>query len=122
VLVAALVCLAIVMALIGGMLLSALRTGRQLHTERDLRQCELLLAAGITRVANQTANVANYRGETWQLSADQIIGTAPGEVTIEVIAESAANQRQLHITAEYPLGSETSIRRSQIIHVPVTNR
>jgi len=28
----------------------------------------------------------------------------------------------VRITAEYPLGSETSIRRSQTIHIPFTKR
>ena len=120
VLIAALVCLGIVMALVGCMLLAAMQTGRQLHAERDLRQCELLLAAGIARAANQAANNTEYRGEKWELSAEQIIGKAAGEVTIEIVPETAGEKRQLQIVAEYPLGGVASIRRSQTIFVPFT--
>ena len=45
VLVAALVCLVVVMALLGHMLVGALRTGRQMHRERDRRQCDFPIAA-----------------------------------------------------------------------------
>ena len=122
ILIAALVCLAIVMALIGGMLLSALRAARQLHLERDLRQCELLLAAGTARAIAQSVTKTDYRGETWRLAADDIANTAPGEVTIELLPDSQANRRQCRIVAEYPFGSETSIRRSQTIELPATIR
>jgi hypothetical protein len=120
ILIAALVCLTIVMALIGCMLLSALRTARQLRLERDLRQCELLLTAGIGRAGHQIAKFSDYRGEIWRLPAEQITSAGTGEVTIEVLLESTANQSQLQVLAEYPLGSETSIRRSRTIFIPVT--
>jgi len=120
ILIAALVCLSIVVALIGCMLLAALQSGRQLHVERDLRQCELLLAAGIARANSQVLNNADYRGEKWQFAADQIIGSSAGEVTIEIAADSASDKPQFHVVAEYPLGSDTSIRRSQTILVPIT--
>ena len=88
--------------------------------ERDLRQCELLLGAGIVRAANQAANNTEYRGEKWELSAEQITGKAAGEVTIEIVPETAGEKRQLLVVAEYPIGGETSIRRSQTIFVPFT--
>lgn len=120
ILIAALVCLSIVVALIGCMLLAALQTGRHLHVERDLRQCELLLAAGIARANNQLLNNPDYRGEKWQFAAEQIIGSSAGEVTIEIAADSASDKPQFRVVAEYPLGSDTSIRRSQTVFVPIT--
>src|SRR6476660_7947859 len=72
VLVAALVCLAIIVAMIGSMLVTALAASRQLHAERDLRQCELLLQAGVDRAAYRLATERTYRGETWTLSNDNI--------------------------------------------------
>jgi hypothetical protein len=118
ILIAALVCLTIVMALLGGMVLSALRAARQLHVERDLRQCELLLAAGAARAISQFDATADYRGEIWRLDANDITTTAPGDVTIALLSDSQANRRQCRIVAEYPSGSETSIRRSQMIQLP----
>jgi type IV secretory pathway VirB3-like protein len=119
VLIAALVCLSIVMALVGCMLLAAMQTGRQLHVERDRRQCELLLAAGVMR-ASHASNTANYRGEKWRIPDEQIIGKSAGEVTIAILPDSVNEKRQLLVVAEYPLSGETSIRRSQTILVPFT--
>ncbi len=120
VLIAALVCLSIVMALVGCMLLAALQAGRQLHVQRDLRQCELLLAAGVARAVNLASNSAEYRGEKWRMSAEQIIGNAAGEVTIEIVPDTGGEKRQLLVVAEYPLGDVASIRRSQTILDPFT--
>jgi hypothetical protein len=118
ILIAALVCLAIVMALLGSMLASAIRSGRQLHAERDLRQCELLLAAGVERVQFRLASESDYRGETWKLPAAEIVAKGDGEVTIEVVLDSEQKSRQLRVIAEYPVGGERSIRRSRNIVLP----
>jgi hypothetical protein len=118
VLVAALVCMAIVMALLGSMLLAALRSSRQLHAERDLRQCELLLAAGLDRVAYRLAKDTDYRGETWTLPAGAIVAVGDGQVTIEVAEATQQQAPQLRVVAEYPTGSETSVRRSRTILLP----
>ena len=115
VLVAALVCLLVVTALLGNLLLGTLRTGRQLHAERDLRQCELLLQAGVDRAALRLAREADYRGETWTLPAAAIAGTGDGLVTVEVNRAADNQLPQLSIVAEYPVGGERSIRRSRTI-------
>ncbi len=120
VLIAALVCLSIVLGLVGCMLLAALQAGRQLHVQRDLRQCELLLAAGVARAVNLASNSAEYRGEKWLVAAEQITGNAAGEVTIEIVPATGGEKRQLLVVAEYPLGDAASIRRSQTILVPFT--
>jgi hypothetical protein len=115
ILIAALVCLAIVMGLLGSMLASAIRAGRQLHAERDLRQCELLLAAGVTRAELRVAKEPGYRGETWRLPAAEIVARGDGEVTIEVALDAEQKPRQLSVIAEYPIGGERSIRRSRTV-------
>ena len=97
-LVVALACLAIVMAIIGVMLQGALRARRQLHVERDLRQVELLLEAGIDRAAFQLASDDDYAGETWQIPASDLLGRGDGEVVI---------------AAEYPVGTPKSVRRTR---------
>jgi hypothetical protein len=118
VLIAALVCLAIVMALLGAMLASAIRSGRQLHAERDLRQCELLLAAGVERARLRLASESEYRGETWKLPAAEILATGDGEVTIDIALDSSQQPWPFRVTAEYPVGSERSVRRSRTILLP----
>jgi len=113
VLVAALVCLLIVMTILGSMLLATLRSARQLHAERDLRQCELLLLAGMDRAVFRLGKEMDYRGETWTLPAAAIALRGDGLVTIEVSRPAANESPQVTVVAEYPTGSEYSIRRSR---------
>jgi hypothetical protein len=117
VLVAALVCLLIVMAMLGSMLQGTLRSRRQMHRHRDLVQCELLLQAGTERAVFQFSQDSDYRGEAWSLPATDIVGSAEGQVTIAASRAADDKPWQLHVVAEYPLGGETSIRRSRTILV-----
>ena len=117
VLVAVLVCLIVVLGILGNMLKATLLAHRQLHTERDLRQTELLLQAGSDRARFRLANETNYHGETWNLPPGAIVSNAEGRVTIEVSPDDLTT-RTVKIAAEYPLGSDASIRRSRTIHFP----
>jgi type II secretory pathway component PulK len=119
VLIAALVCLLIVMALLGSMLQGSLRARRQMHVQRDLRQCELLLQAGAERAVHRLATQADYRGESWAVPAEQIVGTGEGQVTIAAMRDADDLPWQLRVVAEYPLSGERSIRRSRTFSVPV---
>ncbi len=113
VLIVSLVCLVIVMALVSTMLVGAMRSSRQLRVERDLVQCELLLQAGLDRAARDlAANPARYSGETLDIPASEIGGSAAGRVTIEV-TRMDNELPQVRVQAEYPAGSEHSIRRSR---------
>jgi hypothetical protein len=118
VLAVALVCLLIVMGLLAGMLKGALRERRQMRQERDLRQTELLVEAGADRAAVRLAADDGYDGETWNVPAEEIIGLGAGQVLIEVTRDASAEDREdapwlVRIVAEYPLGGETSIRRTR---------
>ena len=112
VLIVTLVCLVIVMALVGTMLVGAMRRGRQLKVERDLVQCELLLQAGIDRAADQlAASPVDYVGETLEITAAEIGGSSAGQVTIEVTRNG--QPPQVRVQAEYPAASDHSVRRSR---------
>ena len=112
-LVVALACLAIVMAIIGMMLQGALRARRQLHVERDLRQVELLLEAGIDRAAFQLASDGGYGGETWRIPASDLLGYGDGEVVIVAERSGDAEPWRVRVAAEYPVGTPKSVRRSR---------
>jgi Tfp pilus assembly protein PilX len=118
VIVASLVCMLVVMAILGAMLRGTLRNFRQMRSERDLRQAELLLEAGSQRAAHKLAADSNYRGETWNLPADAIAGAGEGRVTIEVTPTAGTTPSNAKIVAEYPLGGQTSIRRSLVVQIP----
>lgn len=128
VLFAALACLLIVMSILGSMLQGALRARRQLHVERNCRQTECLLQAGLERAAYRLANEADYRGETWKLkiapaaalsNADQ----HDAQVVIEASPTSDGAPWEVSIVAEFPYGDERSVRRSRtfVVHAPTTS-
>jgi hypothetical protein len=119
VLVAALVCMLVVMMILGIMFQGVVRAHRQLHRERDLRQTELLLQAGCDRAAFQLSNADDYHGETWNLPADMVVGAGRGRVTIETIRSGSPPVWEVKVVAEYPQGSETSIRRSRTFQLPI---
>jgi hypothetical protein len=118
VLIAALVCLVIVMAVLGSMLTGTLRARRQLHAERDRRQAELLLQAGIERAKFKAAEDDAYRGETWQLPTEQVLGNGKGIVTITLSKAADDQSWQYQVVAEYPAGNPLSIRRSRTFASP----
>jgi hypothetical protein len=95
------------------MLQTTLRSGRQLHRERDRRQAEFLLQAGADRAAQLVLANPEFRGDTWTLPDEMIVGQGGGAVTTEIRRESEQAPWQLHVVAEYPLGDEFSIRRSR---------
>lgn len=118
-LVAALVCLLIVVSLVSSMLLVAVRARRQLHAERDRRQTVLLVQAGAQRAAYQLQRDPNYQGETWDLGDEAL--AKPGQVTIEVARDDESDPWQASVVAEYPPGSLHSIRRSRTFVISTEN-
>ena len=118
VLIAALVCKVVVIGLLGSLFQGSLRARRQLHAERDRRQTELILQAGVARAALQLRLDADYRGETWTLPAEAIAGTSAAQVTINTARDADNQPWSVHVVAEYADGGEHSIRRSCTILVP----
>jgi Tfp pilus assembly protein PilX len=117
VLVVALVSMLVVMMIMSAMLQGTLRVRRHLRAQRDLRQTEFLLQAGADRAAFRLTNATDYRGETWNLPADEMVGNGEGRVTIVASRDSDARPWEVHVVAEYPTGSESSIRRSRTFFV-----
>ena len=120
--VAALVCLLIVTSIVGSMLQSALRARRQLHSDRDRRQAELLLDAGADRALLRLAAEPDFRGDIWQLPADSIVGRGEGRVTTEVSRSANDDSWQLLVVAEYRLGGAFPIKRSNTFQLTITTR
>lgn len=114
-LIAALVCLSIIVGLLGHMLVGALRMQRQLHRERELRQCQLLLEAGLQRGAAQLTKDRAYRGETWEVALADRQSPDAGRVIIEVVEATNDQPAVIRAQAEYPLVGANSIRRTQTI-------
>jgi hypothetical protein len=111
----------IIMSILGQMLQSSLRAQRQLHPERDLRQTELLLDAGADRAIYRLSHEPEYRGETWLLAADSIVGTSAGQVTIHCSRDVVSKPWQVTVLAEYPLDGALTIRRSRLLQIQPTS-
>jgi hypothetical protein len=105
------------MSIVACMLQGALRARRQLHAERDLRQTEFLLQAGADRAAFRLNSEANYRGERWDIQAERIVGRGDGQVTISAARDPDDEPWRVEVLAEYPVGGDLSIRRSNTFFV-----
>jgi Tfp pilus assembly protein PilX len=119
VLIVALVAMVVIMAMIGAMLQGTLRVRRQLHAERNLRQCELLLQSGMARAHHRFAKEADYREEKWKVATNFAPAAAEGEVTIRISRPAETDPWQINVVAEYPLGNEHSVLRSTTIPIPI---
>ncbi|WP_428306271.1 hypothetical protein [Lacipirellula sp.] len=127
-LIAALACMAVVLAIIGVLFSSSLRTRRQLHAERDLRQVELLVDAGLRRAAAKLSADESYDGETWRIPADQLLQNGAAEVTIAVASpddaeDSSENGEAVAVTiaARYPLNVPRTVQRTHTFTIQSTS-
>ena len=116
-LVVALIAMLVVMAILGAMLRGTLLVMRHQRTQQDVRQTELLLQGGADRAALRLHTEAAYRGETWNLPADEIVGRGAGQVTIAASRDTDAAAWRVHVVAEYPIGGPSSICRSRTFFV-----
>jgi hypothetical protein len=131
VLIVALVTLLVVSSLVLSMVKRAIDDRRQLRREHDLQQVELLVDAGLRRAAIRLDADADFEGETWDIPAAELKGHDDARVVIEVTSasadespskessenESAADAQLIRVTAECPVGSETSIRRTRTVTI-----
>jgi hypothetical protein len=127
VLVCMLVCVAIATSLVTATLQSALRARHELRLQRQLRQTELLLTAGLERAVARLRSDAAYSGEMWELDPATLPGNPPGRVRIEVTSvraeESSSDRpgpRQIHVVARLSSGVLRGTQRSDtlILDIP----
>ncbi len=131
VLVCMLVCVAIATSLVAATLQSALRARRELRLQRQLRQTELLLTAGLERAVARLRADPAYQGETWELEPTTLPGNPPGSVRIEVNPaqispgqkeESLSNHpesHQLHVVARLASGDLPGTQRSDTLTLEI---
>ncbi len=112
VLVCVLACMVVAMALVVSTTRSALRAHREVRTQRQLRQVEFVLEAGIQRAARQLSNHAEYRGETWNLSPTATAGLDSAQVEIEVSSIDDGRPHQVKVVVRLPAKSPAVIQRS----------
>jgi hypothetical protein len=100
------------MSLSVSMVRDALQERRAMRTQHQVRQVELLLAAGIQRAIGQLQAVADYRGETWELGAEVIYPAESAQVEIEVSSAAESDSGKIRVTARISRGRHQVIQRS----------
>jgi len=112
VLVCVLVCMAIAASLVTSSVRTALDARRAMRTQHQLRQTELLLAAGIQRAKLRLQAADEYSGETWDLPSEVIPHIESAQVKIVVIPAAADSSRKVQVTARLSVATNLAIQRS----------
>jgi type II secretory pathway component PulK len=111
-----LICLTIVvLALVAMTQRLALAHRQVIQRERQL-QAQWLVEAGIGRATAKLRRDAQYSGEVWQLSADELRDRS-ARVEIEVQPSDRADLHQIRIVAIYPDQIRLAIREEGVVVV-----
>jgi Tfp pilus assembly protein PilX len=115
-----LLCL-IVLGILSGVLLRMVLAQRgQVRVDERRVQAEWLAEAGLERAAAQLAGTADYKGETWEITAGALASRWPARVQIVVAqVEAHPGQRLVRVRADYPPDPPLRARQSKqaMIHV-----
>lgn len=112
---AVLACLTLVAVLAGVWLRLLALERQQARSQQSTLQAEYLANSALDRATAQLAVSAEYRGETWEPSADALGLPLPAKVTIEVEPEKNNPQaRSIRISAQLAgNGPNRVLRRKQ---------
>ncbi len=117
-LVSVLVCLSVVMIVFASWMRAGILQTRQVRAQQDRVQAELLAVSGLERAAAQLAANGEYTGETWNLKAAALGGTAGGRVEIRVTPDAHdPSSRHVVAAADFPAEGPTVARRSKEITI-----
>jgi len=83
-----------------------------MRTQHQLRQTELLLAAGIQRATRQLKASADYTGETWDLLLPMIPNIESAQVKIDLPPVAEDSSRKVRVTARLSVSANRAIQRS----------
>ena len=110
-LVAVLAAMAIVLAMIGGMLKVGLLGRRQLLKELELRQAECLLEAAADRAVARLRAEPGWTGGGTTVASEAIVGA--GDATVTTTVTPSVDRIVLRIVVDYPAGTPHSVRRER---------
>lgn len=103
------VCLIIATAMAATIGRLALTGNRLVLQEHRRSQCDWLVDAGRALALSRLRNDPKYTGETWNISAEQLEGSDPGEVVIEV-QPVADSKPQIRVIGRFPKGSPHQVQ------------
>jgi len=77
-------------------------------------QADWLAASALERAAARLVADTDYRGETWNISAEELGGRDGGTVTIRVKAvPGKSDRRVVHVEADYPSDPQQHARQDR---------
>lgn len=114
VLVAVLVALTVASVVFGSLLAAGTHQRRHLRRQQTRLQAAVLAESALERAAARLVADAEYDGETWRVTAEEIGGKHAGQVEIEVEDVSdRPERRRVRVVARYPeLEQPQSVRHS----------
>jgi type II secretory pathway component PulK len=112
-LIPAMVCLTVV-TLLGASLFRQSHTHRMLTRVEEARaQADWLAESGLARAVAKLRADPDYRGETWEVSAETLPRHEPGRVRIAVERPANSAGRLVRIEADYPAAGDRRSRRTR---------
>jgi hypothetical protein len=118
-----LVCLLLITAICGVLLRIGWAEREHVRAEERKLQAEWLVESGLGRAVAKLAAHADYSGEAWEVSPDDLGGSHPARATITV--ESIADQprkRRVRVSADYPSDSTSRARLSKEVSVETASK
>ena len=80
-------------------------------------QAAWLAESGLQRAAARLADDADYAGETWNLTAEQLGLSDAAVVEIEVVETDTPNRRTVRVRADYPNHPQHRCRHAKSVDV-----
>ena len=116
------VSLIVITALIGAMVRHMTLSHRQIKQWRTHAQSRWLVESGIERGVARLKQDANYTGELWHLTADELQIGADAEAEVDIQVLESDGRLMLEVAARYPLNSEffSRVRKSVPVTLPVS--
>lgn len=116
-LVAALVCLVVVLSVGASLLRTLVGQQRQLLQEQRQAQVFWLVESALDRAAAQLAAAADYRGETWEVDGPAGTGKAVAVIRVEPAAGEPP-RRKLVVEVQYPCAAVERVTQRREVVIP----
>jgi type II secretory pathway pseudopilin PulG len=122
ILIPVILCLGIAAALMGTVIARSLSARESLRAAAWQLQAQWLAESAMERAAAQLAADANYLGEQWAVSAEQLGGTDDGVATIRVEnAPETPDARVIHVQADFPNDPVHRCRQTKQITIALSH-
>lgn len=112
-----LVVLLVALLICGSLLRMATLQRQQVRSQQQRVQTAWLVEAGLERGAAALAADPTYRGEIWEIPAEDLNGSDGGLVEIRVEDTAEPPGRRLRVRAEFPRGDERRAGKTKTIRL-----